>query len=88
MTREFEGKTEQEAIDMAIRELGLDRDDFDVEIIDQQKKTFFKKGSVTIRVHIPEEEPEEIFSEQALASESEDEEKILHVIENLIMKMG
>ena len=43
MTREFEGKTEQEAIDMAIRELGLDRDDFDVEIIDQQKKTFFKK---------------------------------------------
>ena len=88
MTREFEGKTEQEAIDMAIRELGLDRDDFDVEIIDQQKKTFFKKGSVTIRVHIPEEEPEEIFSEQALASESEDEEKILHFIENLIMKMG
>ena len=30
MIREFEGKTEQEAIDMAISELGLERDDFDV----------------------------------------------------------
>ena len=29
MIREFEGKTEQEAIDMAISELGLERDDFD-----------------------------------------------------------
>lgn len=88
MTREFEGKTEQEAIDMAIQELGLERDDFDVEIIDSHKKTFFKKGSVKIRVHIPEPVVEEPFIGEVLSSESENEEKILKFIENLVEKMG
>ena len=32
MTYEFEGKTEKEAIEIAARELGLERDQFDVEI--------------------------------------------------------
>ena len=34
MTREFEGKTEQEAIAKAIEELHIEREDFDVEIIE------------------------------------------------------
>ena len=38
MQSEFEGRTEQEAIDKAIRELGLDRDAFDVEIVEREKK--------------------------------------------------
>ena len=88
MIREFEGKTEQEAIDMAISELGLERDDFDVEIIDQHKKTLFKRGSVKIRVHIPEPLSEETYSNEVLSSESENEEKILEFIQNLITKMG
>ena len=88
MIREFEGKTEQEAIDMAISELGLERDDFDVEIIDQHKKTLFKRGSVKIRVHIPEPLSEETSSNEVLSSESENEEKILEFIQNLITKMG
>lgn len=88
MIREFEGKTEQEAIDMAISELGLERDDFDVEIIDQHKKTLFKRGSVKIRVHIPEPLSEETYSNEVLSSESENEEKILKFIQNLITKMG
>lgn len=88
MIREFEGKTEQEAIDMAISELGLERDDFDVEIIDQHKKTLFKRGSVKIRVHIPEPVSEETYSNEVLLSESENEEKILEFIQNLITKMG
>ena len=88
MIREFEGKTEQEAIDMAISELGLERDDFDVEIIDQHKKTLFKRGSVKIRVHIPEPLSEETYSNEVLLSESENEEKILEFIQNLITKMG
>lgn len=88
MIREFEGKTEQEAIDMAISELGLERDDFDVEIIDQHKKTLFKRGSVKIRVHIPEPVSEENYSNEVLSSESENEEKILEFIQNLITKMG
>ena len=88
MIREFEGKTEQEAIDMAICELGLERDDFDVEIIDQHKKTLFKRGSVKIRVHIPEPVTEEYYSNEILSSESENEEKILEFIQTLITKMG
>ncbi|MDD7254590.1 RNA-binding cell elongation regulator Jag/EloR [Bullifex porci] len=88
MIREFEGKTEQEAIDIAISELGLERDDFDVEIIDQHKKTLFKRGSVKIRVHIPEPVSEETYSNEVLSSESENEEKILEFIQNLITKMG
>ena len=88
MIREFEGKTEQEAIDMAISELGLERDDFDVEIIDQHKKTLFKRGSVKIRVHIPEPVSEETYSNEVLSSESEKEEKMLEFIQNLITKMG
>lgn len=88
MIREFEGKTEQEAIDMAISELGLERDDFDVEIIDQHKKTLFKRGSVKIRVHIPEPVSEETYSNEVLSSESENEEKILEFIQKLITKMG
>ena len=61
MYREFEGRNEEDAIEKAINELGLDREDFDVEVISSQKKTLFKKGSVTIRVHVPDEDemPEE-----------------------------
>ncbi len=84
MIREFEGKTEQEAIDMAISELGLERDDFDVEIIDQHKKTLFKRGSVKIRVHIPEPLSEETYSNEVLSSESENEEKILEFIQKSV----
>ena len=73
---------------MAISELGLEIDDFDVEIIDQHKKTLFKRGSVKIRVHIPEPVSEETYSNEVLSSESENEENILEFIQNLITKMG
>ena len=51
MTYEFEGKNEKEAIEKAVAELGLERDQFDVEIIETQKKSLFKAGYVKIRVH-------------------------------------
>lgn len=51
MVFEFEGKTEKEAIDKAAEELGLEKDDFDVEILETQKQGIFKKGYVKIRVH-------------------------------------
>lgn len=38
MIYEFEGKTEREAIDIAVAELGLEKDQFDVEILEIQKK--------------------------------------------------
>jgi len=54
MTYEFEGRTEKEAIDRAAEELGLEKDQFDVEILETQRSTLFKKGFVRIRVHTDE----------------------------------
>jgi spoIIIJ-associated protein len=51
MEYEFEGRTEKEAIDRAAEELGLEKDDFDIEILETQKHGLFKKGFVRIRVH-------------------------------------
>ena len=51
MEFEFDGRTEKEAIDRAAEELGLEKDDFDVEILETQKQGLFKKGYVRIRVH-------------------------------------
>jgi spoIIIJ-associated protein len=51
MVYEFEGRTEKEAIDRAADELGLEKDDFDVEILEAQRQGLFKKGFVKIRVH-------------------------------------
>ena len=44
MIYEFEGKTERDAIDKAIAELGVESDQFDVEIVEIQKNSLFKKG--------------------------------------------
>src|SRR5512133_2529898 len=58
MIYEFEGKTEKEAIDRAAEELGLEKDEFDVEIVESQKNGFlFKKGWVKIRVHVEGDAP-------------------------------
>jgi spoIIIJ-associated protein len=51
MVYQFEGKTENEAVETAARELGLEKDKFDVEIVEAQKGSLFKKGLVRIEVH-------------------------------------
>ncbi len=51
MIYEYEGKTEKDAIEKAAQELGLEKDQFDVEILETQKGSLFKKGYVRIRVH-------------------------------------
>jgi spoIIIJ-associated protein len=51
MVYEFEGRTEKEAIDRAAEELGLEKDDFDVEILETHRQGLFKKGFVRIRIH-------------------------------------
>jgi spoIIIJ-associated protein len=55
MVQEFEGRTEKEAIDIAAAELGLERDGFDVEVLESQAGGIFKKGKVKIRVHTRDE---------------------------------
>lgn len=57
MVYEFEGRSEKEAIDAAAEELGLERDGFDVEILESQAGSIFKKGKVRIRVHTRDETP-------------------------------
>lgn len=74
MTRDFEGKTEQEAINKAVEELHIEREDFDVEILDNGRRGLFKKANVKIRVHIDtDEEIEQEFPEmnETEAEESE-----------------
>ncbi|MGC9313034.1 MAG: RNA-binding cell elongation regulator Jag/EloR [Sediminispirochaetaceae bacterium] len=56
MIREFEGKTEKEAIDNAVTELNLDREHFDVEIMETTRGSIFRKGNVKIRVYIEEDD--------------------------------
>ncbi|MDR1466688.1 MAG: protein jag [Treponema sp.] len=54
MVYEFEGRTEREAVDRATAELGIEKDAFDVEIIEAQRGGLFKKSFVKIKVHIDE----------------------------------
>lgn len=87
MTYEFTGKTEEEAIETAINELGLERDSFDVEIL-EKGKGFFKKGPVKIKVYVDEEMPEkdEAISESYEITEPELE--MVDFLKNIIEKMG
>ena len=56
VVKEFEGKTEKEAIDRAIEELGLDRNEIDFEIVESKRPgILFRGGKVKIRVHMSEE---------------------------------
>ncbi len=53
MYQEFEGKTEKEAIDLAVDALGLERDEFDVEVLETEKGGIFNlQKKVRIRVHL------------------------------------
>ena len=82
---EVTGKTEDEAIANALIQLGMDRDDVSVEILERAKTGFLGIGSVPAKVKVsyeaPDEEPEEVFApaeeepvaEEAAAPEEEAE---------------
>ena len=99
MTYEFEGKTEKEAIELAANELNLERDQFDVEILETQKTSLFKKGYVKIRVHTLGESKKPSDSNKkssdTVAVKSDDatplreiEEKVMEFVKNVVEKMG
>ena len=99
MTYEFEGKTEKEAIEMAANELGLERDQFDVEILETQKNSIFKKGYVKIRVHTLDDDKAGSFNESSSVEnhsrivadplpQGEFEQKLIEFIQSIIEKMG
>jgi spoIIIJ-associated protein len=72
MIYEFEGRTEKEAIDSAAEELGLEKDDFDVEILETQRQGLFKKGFVRIRVHT-QKQVSPAYAKRAAEAASRDE---------------
>lgn len=100
MTYEFEGKTEKEAIEIAANELGLQRDQFDVEILESQKKTLFKNGYVKICVHTLDDVQPSTLSTKGSSfaaisrtainpvPQDEFEEKMVNFVKNVIEKMG
>lgn len=90
MVYEFEGRSEKEAIDAAAEELGLERDGFDVEILESQVGSIFKKGKVRIRVHTRDEAPasshREVVGNPLPADEFE--AKVLEFTKKMIEGMG
>ena len=75
MIYEFEGRTEKEAIDLAAEELGLEKDDFDVEIMETQRQGLFKKGHVRIRVHTDKPVSSPAYSDGAREESEEENER-------------
>ncbi len=102
MIYEFEAENEKEAIEKAAAELGLEKDKFDVEILESQKKSLFKKGYVKIRVHTLDthesseadysaNDSKSIKNSVAIANplpQDEFEKKITDFVTELIEKMG
>ena len=99
MVYEYEAKTEKEAIELAAAELGLERDQFDVEILEAQKNGRFKKGYIRIRVHTedsvehvdPEFDGRMPKSERLFTDplpQDEFEKQLVDFIASVIRKMG
>ncbi|MCD6120810.1 MAG: protein jag [Spirochaetales bacterium] len=79
MIKEFEGKTEEDAINNAIEALGLSREDIDIEKIEPLKSGFlFRGGKVKIRVHFNDDE----------SGEKSPEEAVKEFLDGLLKRMG
>jgi len=94
VVKEFEGKNEKEAIDRAIEELGLDRNEIDFEIVEAKRPgILFRGGKVKIRVHMSEESDEETEGEEPgrgvpVRPQGEFEEKVIEFTRGLLSRMG
>ncbi|QUG73032.1 protein jag [Borreliella afzelii] len=87
MSYEFYGKTEQEAIKKAMRDLELKEGEFDVEILDKEKVGFlFKKEMIKIRVSPHVKEVKKGGFEIQIGDEICD--KILEFVKEMLIKMG
>jgi spoIIIJ-associated protein len=84
MMHEFEGKTEKEAIDNAINALGLNREEIDIEIVENKKGFLFGGGKVKIKVHLSEEDD----LTEVLEPEDDTEKKLIAFLSGIIKKMN
>jgi spoIIIJ-associated protein len=97
MMKEFEGRTEQDAIAKAIEELHIEREDFDVEIVEPARKGLFKKSNVKIRIHFDEGNGlDNQMYERSVADlaqgdapiNSDLEQRVIGFVSTMISKMG
>ncbi len=98
MYKDFEGKTEEEAREAAVEELGLNGVDFDVEVVECVKKGLFKKPYCKIRVYYGDDDDKERTTAaeedrssdtaKVLEAENDTERKVLEFVNTLIEKMG
>ena len=94
---EKSGKTEEAAIAAALEELGLDRDDVSVEIVERAKSGFLGIGAspavVRVQYEAPDEEPETVAEAPAAApaeaaDEPESYARIRAFVSGLLEHMG
>ena len=92
MVHEFEGKTEKEAIELAVKELGLERDQFDVELLDAEKAGFLSlQKKVRIKVHTQERaasESKQSYYNPNPEPENDFEKGIMEFLETMLSRMG
>ena len=96
-TLEKSGKTEEAAIAAALEELGLDRDDVSVEIVERAKSGFLGIGAspavIRVQYEAPDEEPETVAeapaaAPAAAADEPESYARIRAFVSGLLEHMG
>ena len=93
-TLEKSGKTEEAAIAAALEELGLDRDDVSVEIVERAKSGFLGIGAspavIRVQYEAPDEEAEQEASVEpaAPADEPESYARIRTFVSGLLAHMG
>lgn len=80
---EFTGKTVEEAVEKGLKELGIERENADIRVLEEGKKKLF--GSVKARVEIAAKEGETLVSAPACAvkSEATDGERTVEFLEGL-----
>ena len=94
-TLEKSGRTEDDAINAALRELGMDRDDVSVEIIERAKSGFLGIGAspavVRVSYEAPDEAPAEVPAapaDEAVIDECEEYAEIRRFLTGLLERMG
>ena len=87
-TLEKSGKTEEAAIAAALEELGLDRDDVSVEIVERAKSGFLEQEAAPAEAQAPAAEPEASVEPAAPADEPESYARIRTFVSGLLEHMG
>ncbi len=79
------GRNEEEAIASALAQLGMDRDDVSVEILERAKSGFLGIGSSPAKVRVTYEAPDEEIVEEPVTVQVEEEEVVVLPEEELVV---